>query len=158
MRNGGWRQWLDWNGSSEDRFVQPVYARCSRSCAIHRLHTYYGEREGSNERCTQDSDFQIHVTQADAQDLKDRNLGYISEQRVFSQKNSLISYSAISTAAGAYQVNNHEGQGHANDKEGKWDIPDRYRNGVTQVGNSNRIRAPNESVNRRDGHESSQHA
>jgi len=68
------------NGLSEDCFVQPVDACCSCSCAINHFHTQYSEGKSCQERFTQRCNSSIHVAEANAEDLKDRDLGYVPKQ------------------------------------------------------------------------------
>lgn len=63
--------------SGESCLIQPVDARRSRSRAIQHFYTQYSEGKSRQERYTQRCNFEIDVAEARAEDLKDRNLGYI---------------------------------------------------------------------------------
>src|SRR5437879_1016443 len=91
------------------------------------------------------------MPQASKNQLKDGNLGDISEERVFTKQDNMPSHSSRFTVLCAQQINKQEAKTHADNLQRIHDVPDGYCAGVTQVSRNKRVRVPDDIVDLLDG-------
>src|SRR5437899_11109513 len=98
------------------------------------------------------------MLQASKNQLKDGNLGDISDERVFTKQDNMPSYSSRLTVPCAQQINKHEAKAHADNLQRINYVPDSYCACVTQVSRNKRVWVPDDMVDLLDGDVPNNHA
>ena|SRR5437016_8988577 len=86
------------------------------------------------------------MPQASKNQLKDGNLGDISEERVLTKQDHLSSYSSRFTILCAHQINKQEAKAHADNLQRIYYVPDGYYACVAQVSRNKRVWVPDDIV------------
>src|SRR5207247_10485835 len=86
------------------------------------------------------------MPQASIKQLKDGNLGDVTEERVSPKQNNVVSHKTRFIVICAQQVYQHEGETHSDNLQRIHDVPEGYYASIAQISRNNRVWVPDEIV------------